>query len=67
MNLPRTLTEAQSSAPFTVTITTNDATASNARPLTYRDRYFRSSGAMETPIENLLKAVEEEKRQKGRN
>jgi hypothetical protein len=57
---PVNLTEAQMAQGYTIILRGAYPTESNSRTIPYIDIYQGRSGLMETPVENLQRAAEEE-------
>ena len=66
MELPATLTEAQSRNGFLMVTLGLGSNYSSGRHIPYAERYRASTGLMETPIERLQRAAEDEKRRQAR-
>ena len=64
-SMPKTLTEAQARAGYSVFVVGSYRTQSTSRFIPYSEIYQGRSGMMETPAQNLQKAVEEEKQRDG--
>lgn len=60
MKLPLTLTEAKHSSGVIIILGESDKTFSNVREIPYGDRYRSYNGVMETPIEHIQKAAQDE-------
>lgn len=65
--IPKTLTEAQQRSGFSVVIVGTYQTQSNSRFVPYAEIYRGRSSLMETPVEHLQKAAEEDKDQTALN
>lgn len=64
-SMPKTLTEAQARAGYSVFVVGSYRTQSNSRFIPYSEIYQGRSGMMETPAQYLQKAAEEEKQRDG--
>ena len=60
-SIPKTLTEAQARAGYSIYIVGSYRTQSNSRFIPYSEIYQGRNGIMETPTQHLQKAVDEEK------
>ncbi|MBU1743466.1 MAG: hypothetical protein KJ649_01005 [Proteobacteria bacterium] len=64
-SMPKTLTEAQARAGYTVFVVGSYRNQSNSRFIPYSEIYQGRSSMIETPAQYLQKAVEEEKQRDG--
>lgn len=59
-NIPRSLTEAQARSGYSVVVVGSYRTQSNSRVVPYAEVYRGRTSIMETPIQHLQKAAQEE-------
>ncbi len=65
--LPATLTEAQLQSGVVFVLSSRESSYSSARVIPYAERYRAFNGVLETPIQHIQKAAEDEtKRRKVR-
>ncbi len=62
--LPGTLTEAQLQSGVVFALASLEGTYSSARVIPYADRYRAFNGVLETPIQHIQKAAEDEGRRR---
>jgi hypothetical protein len=62
--LPTTLTEAQIQSGVVYVLSSHESSYSSARVITYAERYRAFNGILETPIQHIQKAAEDESKRR---